>query len=296
MNSDSNPSRLPVISSVASPDHILAVEHLNVFYETDAGPFPALQDISLHVERGARIAIVGESGSGKSTLGLAIAGFLNGGGVSVNAARLVFDGRCISMSRLHRLPSVPLGLAMVFQDAMTSLDPVWTIGSQINAVIRRDRRVGQSEARLRAVDWLGRVGLGADSVRVLGARPYELSGGMRQRAMLAIALCAGPRLLIADEPTSALDASLSREVMELLVRLTTDLGTTLILVTHDIFLCRQYTQRMIVMRGGRIVDDCAADRIVEDASDPYTRGLLRCVPSIETIGLARLPTMEHPDA
>jgi len=119
---------------------------------------------------------------------------------------------------------------------------------------------------------------------------------MRQRAMLAIALCAGPRLLIADEPTSALDASLSREVMELLVRLTTDLGTTLILVTHDIFLCRQYTQRMIVMRGGRIVDDCAADRIVEDASDPYTRGLLRCVPSIETIGLARLPTMEHPDA
>jgi peptide/nickel transport system ATP-binding protein len=174
---------------------------------------------------------------------------------------------------------------------MTSLDPVWTIGSQMTAVIRARQKVRRSRARELAVEWLLRVGLGSEPERILSARPYELSGGMRQRAMLAIALCAQPKLLIADEPTSALDASLSREMMELLSELTTGPGTTLIIISHDILLCLDYADRVVVMNGGWIVEDGATATFRETATHPYAIGLLGCVPTLETVGLERLPTM-----
>ena len=284
-------------SSAAVPDApILCVEDLSVAYDTEHGPQLALRSISLVVECGSRVAIVGESGSGKSTLGLAVSGFLNGPNVIARAKRLEFDGKLINAPKLQRLPSVPSGLSIVFQDAMTSLDPVWTIGSQMNAVLRRDGRLDARMMRSEAARWLDRVGLGRDLKRVLDARPYELSGGMRQRAMLAIALCGSPKLLIADEPTSALDASLSREIMELLLELTQDLGTTLMIISHDIFLCQQYADRIVVMKDGAIVDDGPAASLEQAATHSYTRGLLRCVPTLETIGLDLLPTMERAHA
>jgi ABC-type glutathione transport system ATPase component len=279
------------------PDaQILRVEDLSVAYDTDQGLIPALRSISLAVDRSSRVAIVGESGSGKSTLGLAISGFLNGPHVVAQAKRLEFDGRPIKPPMLQRLPSVPEGLSIVFQDAMTSLDPVWTIGSQMTAVLRRKGRLGSYAMRCEAARWLDRVGLGRDVSRVLSARPYELSGGMRQRAMLAIALCGSPKLLIADEPTSALDASLSREIMELLLELTQDLGTTLMIVSHDIFLCQQYADRIVVMKDGAIVDDGPAEKLEQTAKHSYTKGLLRCVPTLDTIDLDLLPTMERAHA
>jgi peptide/nickel transport system ATP-binding protein len=269
---------------------ILAIEDLSVSYEVARGRVTALQNVSLTLARGERVAIVGESGSGKSTLALAIGGFLTGPHVHRQARRLEFDGRAIDLSHRGRLPRRPTGMSMVFQDAMTSLDPVWTIERQLLAVITASGETGRAKGRERARSWLVRAGL-TDTERVLKSRPYELSGGMRQRVMIAIALCAQPKLLIADEPTSAIDAVLSREMMELLFTLGEDLGTTILIISHDIVLCREYADRIVIMNNGRIVEQSASATLAESARHPYTIGLLRCVPTLDSIDLDQLPTM-----
>jgi peptide/nickel transport system ATP-binding protein len=180
---------------------------------------------------------------------------------------------------------------MVFQDAMTSLDPVWTIGSQLSAVIRASENVSRKEARERSRYWLSRVGLN-DTDRVLKNHPYELSGGMRQRAMMALALCGRPRLLIADEPTSALDASLSRQTMDLFVELTEGAGAALLIISHDIRLCQEYSDRTLVMYRGRLVEQGPSETLSSTAKHPYTVGLLRCIPTLESALLDELPTIE----
>jgi peptide/nickel transport system ATP-binding protein len=179
---------------------------------------------------------------------------------------------------------------MVFQDAMTSLDPVWTIAQQLKSVLSANGSRSRREIADRSHEWLRRVGL-PEGDRILRSRPYELSGGMRQRVMLALALCGNPKLLIADEPTSALDASLSRDMMELLVELVRDLGTSLLIVSHDIQLCTEYSDRMLVMYGGRIVEEGPSSSLARDARHPYTMGLLRCVPTLESATLDELPTL-----
>jgi ABC-type dipeptide/oligopeptide/nickel transport system ATPase component len=269
---------------------ILAVEELSVSYLGLRERVAALRNIDLTVARGEHVAIVGESGSGKSTLALAIAGLLTGPHVECCASRMEFNGQPIDLAHQSRLPRLPPGVAMVFQDALTSLDPVWTIESQLLAVIRAHVKVRRAQARDQARNWLRRVGL-SDTERVLRARPYELSGGMQQRAMIAIALCAKPELLIADEPTSAIDAVLSRELMELLFELGNELGTTILMVSHDIALCREYADRIVIMTDGYIVEQHASATIEESARHPYTIGLLRCVPTLDSMGLERLPTM-----
>ncbi|WP_181780226.1 ABC transporter ATP-binding protein [Pseudonocardia pini] len=271
-------------------DSLLAVEGLTVTYG-DGGPddVTALSDVDLRVAPGERVAVVGESGSGKSTLGLAIAGFL-GADVAVTSSRLSFADTDLRTRPVTRIPAHTPGLSMMFQDAMTSLDPVWTVGSQLRDAVRATGRSSRREIRDRTEEWLHRVGL-TDTARVLDARPYELSGGMRQRVMLAVALAARPRLLIADEPTSALDASLSRDVMDLLASLTAEDGTALIMITHDLHLAAEYVHRVVVMLHGRVVDDVPAATLAESATDPYTRGLLACVPTLDSADLHRLPTL-----
>jgi peptide/nickel transport system ATP-binding protein len=271
---------------------ILAIEDLSVSYIAPQGRVPALQNIDLAVAPGERVAVVGESGSGKSTLALAIGGFLAGPNVECRARRLEFEGYSIDPSPRGRLPRVPPGVSMVFQDAMTSLDPVWTIESQLLAVITTSDRTSRRKAREQARYWLMRAGL-SDIDRVLRARPYELSGGMRQRVMIAIALCARPKLLIADEPTSAIDAVLSREIMELLFKLGEDLGTTILMISHDIGLCQEYAHRIVIMSNGRIVDEGASATLAESVRHPSAVGLLRCIPTLESFDLERLPTMAN---
>jgi peptide/nickel transport system ATP-binding protein len=274
----------------ASGAPILIVEDLSVSYLGLQERVTALRNIDLSVARGEHVAIVGESGSGKSTLALAIAGLLTGPDVECRTRRMEFDGRPIELAHRARLPRLPLGVAMVFQDAMTSLDPVWTIESQLLAVIRAHSKTHRPQAQDRARSWLRRVGL-SDTERVLRARPYELSGGMQQRVMIAIALCAEPKLLIADEPTSAIDAVLSRELMELLFELGNELDITILMVSHDIALCREYAHRIIIMTDGCIVEQLASAELEERARHPYTIGLLRCIPTLNSIDLDRLPTM-----
>jgi oligopeptide/dipeptide ABC transporter ATP-binding protein len=236
------------------------------------------------------VALVGESGSGKTGTCLAVAGFLTQPNVELSATRINFDGMDLTRRTSSRLPKRVPGLAMIFQDATTSLDPVWTIGSQLREVIRATQGLNRKQVAARAVEWLHKVGL-TDTERVLSSRPYELSGGMRQRAMIALALSGTPKLLIADEPTSALDASLSREAMELLVELTAEFDTGLLMVSHDIRLCQEFADRMLVMYGGKIVEEGGVAFLEREPSHPYTQALLRCVPSLESATLGELPTI-----
>jgi peptide/nickel transport system ATP-binding protein len=277
--------------ALAAPASALVVEGLSVIYGSGPGEVRAVNDVGFRIAPGERVALVGESGSGKTTLGLAIAGFLTQPGVRMEAERVEFEGRPLARHTGGRLPVRTPGLSMMFQDAMTSLDPVWTIGSQIAAVIRAQEKLSRAEVRDRCREWLHRVGI-HDVDRVLKNRPYELSGGMRQRAMLAIALCGKPRLLIADEPTSALDASLSRNTMDLLLELTEDAGASLLIISHDILLCQDYADTTMVMRHGDIVEIGPSSTLATSAVHPYTIGLLRCIPTLESAGLDELPTFD----
>jgi peptide/nickel transport system ATP-binding protein len=273
---------------------LLVVDGLTVAYANasdKAGPpVLAVADVSLTVGRGERVAIVGESGSGKTTLALAIAGFLNRDGVQITSRKLEFEGAALQTDTKNPLPTRIPGLTMMFQDAMTSLDPVWRVESQLKAVLRNTEKLNRKELADRTRYWLGRVGL-TDTERVLHARPYELSGGMRQRVMLALALCGRPRLLIADEPTSALDASLSRDMMELLLELTQQFGTSLLIVSHDIHLCQEYSDRTVVMLDGHAVEQGPSATLERVARHSYTVGLMRCVPTLDNAFADELPTL-----
>jgi peptide/nickel transport system ATP-binding protein len=268
---------------------LLDVAGLTVRY--GASPTAAVDDVSLCIRPGERVALVGESGSGKTTLGLALAGFLTQTDVTVTFDRLTFAGQPMARRGGSRLPRRTPGLSMVFQDAMTSLDPVWTIGQQLRAVLSAEGGRSRSQVGDLCRLWLERVGL-HQGERVLRSRPYELSGGMRQRVMLALALCGNPQLLIADEPTSALDASLSRDMMDLLVRLVDEFGTSLLIVSHDIQLCQEYSDRMVVMYGGRLVEEGPSATLDKTATHPYTVGLMSCVPTLDSASLDELPTLD----
>jgi ABC-type dipeptide/oligopeptide/nickel transport system ATPase component len=266
--------------------HVLEVDSLTVKYHGSSQA--AVVGASLSIAPGERVALVGESGSGKSTLALALGGFLDPAESTTTAERMDFLGDRLVHSRAFGLPRRHHGISMIFQDAMSSLDPVWTVGSQLLTVLRATG-LSRRDAVAEAHEWLRRVGL-PDVRRVLRARPGELSGGMRQRIMVAIALSSQPRLLIADEPTSALDASLSRETMELLVGLTRESDAALLVITHDILLSSAYTDKLLVMYRGRIVEELRADGL-DRAEHPYTIGLLRSVPTLEHRHVHRLPTL-----
>jgi peptide/nickel transport system ATP-binding protein len=268
---------------------LVDVQDLSVRY---AGTTTAAVDsVSLTVAPGETVAIVGESGSGKSTLAWGIAGLITNPATSVEATALRFDGKPVERGAGAVLPLHVPGISMMFQDASTSLDALWTVGDQLVAVLRDTFSLSKRAALVEARDWLHRVGL-TDDDRVLRARPYELSGGMRQRVMLAIALASAPRLLIADEPTSALDASLSRLSMELMTELGRELGTALLIVSHDIAMCTEFSDRIVVMYQGRIVDGGQSRTFAQTAVHPYAKGLLACIPTFEHLDDERLPTLE----
>ncbi|MFT4262795.1 MAG: ABC transporter ATP-binding protein [Nocardioides sp.] len=271
---------------------LLAIKNASVHYAGPKGTtIPAVKGASFSIARGEHVAVVGESGSGKTTLALAIAGLLTAVGATTEFEEFAFDGKPVRRGRIAPIPRRTPGMSMVFQNAMTSLDPVATVGSQFVDVMRGLSKVSRKEARAKAAEWLVSVGL-KDTDRVLKLRPYELSGGMRQRVMLALAMCSRPKLLLADEPTSALDASVSRDVMDLLRSMTEDTGASLLIVTHDIDLVRMYVDKVVVMYHGEVVDVCDADRIEEQAQHPYTLALTRCVPTLDAVHLDRLPTLD----
>lgn len=275
------------LAESAVPQDVLHLEGLTVRYPGAQSSFTAVDDVDLVIRPGEQVALVGESGSGKTTLALAIAGFLSGG--EILSRRMDFQGEPLTRTARPGLPRRTDGIAMIFQDAMTSLDPVWTIGSQLKRVLA-GAGVARRDRKDRAIVALHDVGL-TDADRVMKARPYELSGGMRQRAMLAIALSGDPQLLIADEPTSALDSSMSRVAMDLIRTMAQRSGTALLVVTHDIRLAAEFTDRMVVMYRGEIVETGDPAVLAAGAEHAYTRGLMGCVPTLESRSLERLPVL-----
>ncbi|WP_026618777.1 peptide/nickel transport system ATP-binding protein [Ensifer sp. WSM1721] len=256
---------------------LLTVEDLRVRFPTRTGVVEAVRGVSFTLGR-ERLGIVGESGSGKSQTGRAIMG-LTPLHAQVTAKRLAFDGiDLIAASPKVRRDLRGKRIAMILQDPKYSLNPVMSIGRQIVETLRRHERVGRGEARQRALDMLAAVQI-RDPARVFDLYPHEVSGGMGQRAMIAMMLVAGPELLIADEPTSALDVTVQLEVLSILDKLVTERGMGLIFVSHDLRLVSSFCDRVLVMYAGKIVEEIAASDLA-NAKHPYTRGLLNCMPVI----------------
>ncbi|TAY81530.1 ABC transporter ATP-binding protein [Rhizobium ruizarguesonis] len=256
---------------------LLTVDKLKVSYPTRTGVIEAVRGVSFTLGK-ERLGIVGESGSGKSQTGRAIMGLTPKHGI-VTADRLNFNGiDLINASAGERRRLRGKRIAMILQDPKYSLDPVMSIGRQICETLRTHEKVGKAEARERALAMLEAVQI-RDPKRVFDLHPHEVSGGMGQRAMIAMMLIAGPELLIADEPTSALDVTVQLDVLRIMDKLVSERGMGLIFVSHDLRLVSSFCDRIIVMYAGKIVEELAAADL-QHAQHPYTQGLLNCMPEI----------------
>ena len=256
---------------------LLTVENLKVRYPTRTGVIDAVRGVSFTLGR-ERLGIVGESGSGKSQTGRAIMG-LTPPQAEVSARKLAFDGiDLLSISPRERRALRGNRIAMILQDPKYSLDPVMTIGRQIVETLRTHEKVSKAEARERALAMLQAVQI-RDPARVFDLYPHEVSGGMGQRAMIAMMLITGPELMIADEPTSALDVTVQLDVLKILDKLVAERGMGLIFISHDLRLVSSFCDRVVVMYAGKVVEQIKASEL-RDAQHPYTRGLLNCMPRI----------------
>jgi peptide/nickel transport system ATP-binding protein len=256
---------------------LLDVEGLCVDIATPRGALHAVRDVSFRIAPGETLCLVGESGCGKSMTAFALMGLLPRAATR-RARRLVFQGEelaGLSAGRLGQLRGDRM--AMVFQEPMTALNPAYTIGDQLTEVHRRHRRSSRAAARDRAVELLEKVGITAPAER-LGQYPHQLSGGLRQRIVIAMALMCGPALLIADEPTTALDVTIQAQILRLLVDLQRDLGISMLLITHDLGVVARVAHRVAVMYAGEIVEAGSAQAAFADPRHPYTRGLLASIP------------------
>jgi peptide/nickel transport system ATP-binding protein len=256
---------------------LLEVEDLRVEIRTGRGVLNAVRGISLTVERGETVCLVGESGCGKSITSLAVMGLLPGA-ARRRAARLAFDGEDLASASKARVNALRGDrMAMIFQEPMTALNPAFTIGDQMSEGYRHHKGVTAEAARARAVELLEKVGI-ANAAGRLGQYPHQLSGGLRQRVMIAMALMCSPELLIADEPTTALDVTIQAQILRLLASLQKEFGLGLLLITHDLGVVARIADRVAVMYAGEIVEEGPAAAIFAAPRHPYTRGLIDCIP------------------
>ncbi|MBQ5598843.1 MAG: ABC transporter ATP-binding protein [Lachnospiraceae bacterium] len=259
--------------------HLLEVKDLTTAFSADYGETVSVDHISFHVDEGETVCIVGESGCGKSVTSLSIMGLLGRGG-AVKDGSALFAGRNLLELGEKELDELRGNrIAMIFQDPLTSLNPVFTIGNQITESIRTHMNISKDEARERAIQVLAKVGM-PDPDRVMKKYPHTMSGGMRQRAMIAMALSCDPDLLIADEPTTALDVTIQAQIMSLLKKLREESGMSMILITHDIGLVARMADRVIVMYAGQLIEEAPVKELFAEPRHPYTKALLATVPSI----------------
>ena len=271
---------------------LLEVKDLHTEFRTGAGVVRAVDGISYTVEPGETVAIVGESGSGKSVGALSILRLIPNPPGRITGGEVSFAGRDLMVLSEEEMRQVRGGdIGMVFQEPMTSLNPVLTIGRQITETVEQHRGGDPLAAQRRAVELLGLVGI-ADGERRLKQYPHQLSGGMRQRIMIAIALACDPKLIIADEPTTALDVTIQAQILELMQQLTRRLGVALIVITHNLGVVARYARRVNVMYAGRIVESGPAAALYHNPRHPYTIALLRSVPRLDRPRQARLDPIE----
>jgi oligopeptide/dipeptide ABC transporter ATP-binding protein len=265
---------------------------LHTEFRTGAGVVRAVDGVSYSVEAGETVAIVGESGSGKSVGALSILRLIPDPPGRITAGEIRFAGRDLaqlSEAEMREVRGNEIG--MVFQEPMTSLNPVLTIGRQITETLEQHRGLDRAAAQRRALELLGLVGI-ADPTRRLQQYPHQLSGGMRQRVMIAIALACEPKLIIADEPTTALDVTIQAQILELMKELTRRLGVALIVITHNLGVVARYANQVNVMYAGRIVESGTAAAVYHDPRHPYTMALLRSVPRLDRPRQARLDPVD----
>ena len=272
------------------PEPLLSLRHLVTAFDTDEGYLRAVDDVSFDVYPGQTLGIVGESGCGKSVTSLSILRLIPSPPGFIERGEALFQGRDLFQLSEREMQKVRGNdISMIFQEPMTSLNPVYTVGSQIIEAIRLHRSMSRKSARLRAIELLDLVGIPAPAERV-DSYPHTLSGGMRQRAMIAMALACEPRLLIADEPTTALDVTIQAQILDLLRSLQAELGMSIIFISHDLGVMAEFADEIAVMYAGKVVEHAKTEALFAVPRHPYTRGLLRSLPSQRNRG-ARLPTI-----
>jgi peptide/nickel transport system ATP-binding protein/oligopeptide transport system ATP-binding protein len=260
---------------------LLSVRNLRTVFATGRGEVAAVDDVSFDLDEGEVLGIVGESGSGKSVTALSIMGLLPKPPARIAGGAIRFDGKDLlacTESELRHIRGARIG--MIFQEPMTSLNPVFRIGDQLAETIAAHERVPPRARRDRAIEILAKVGIAAPERR-LDDFPHQLSGGMRQRVMIAMALVCRPKLLIADEPTTALDVTIQAQILELLLSLRNEFGMAVMIITHNMGVVAEMADRVIVMYAGKIVERAPVDDLFERPTHPYTIGLLESIPSIE---------------
>ncbi|MBQ7058257.1 MAG: ABC transporter ATP-binding protein [Firmicutes bacterium] len=272
-------------------EHLVDIRNLHLSFFTPAGEVKALNDVSLFLDEGEVLGVVGESGSGKSVTASAIMGITADPGRIVSG-KVIFNGHDIGSLDEKELRKIRgKEVSMIFQDPMTSLNPVYTVGNQIEEAILLHTDKNKQEARERAVELLRLVGINEPEKRIK-QYPHELSGGMRQRVMIAIALACEPKLLIADEPTTALDVTIQAQILELIMELKHKLGMAVILITHDLGIVSSMCDRIAVMYAGKVIECGTTDDIFYNTKHEYTKGLLRSVPNLYEEESTRLVAIE----
>lgn len=259
--------------------HLLEVNNLTTAFDTDYGHVTSVDHVSFHVDRGETLCIVGESGCGKSVTSLSIMGLLGRGGAVVDGSALFEGKNLLDMSEKELDQLRGNHISMIFQDPLTSLNPVFTVGNQIAESIKIHLKVSKKEAMERAEEILKKVGM-PDVQEAVKKYPHMLSGGMRQRVMIAMALCCHPSLLIADEPTTALDVTIQAQIMSLIQQLKEEMDMSIMLITHDMGLVAEMADRVLVMYAGQVVEEAEVKELFRSPRHPYTKALLGSVPNM----------------
>ena len=269
-------------------EKILEVQELTTMFRTERGIMKAVDGVSFHVNKGEILGIVGESGCGKSVTSQSILRLFDEKYTAQYQGKILFKGRDLLKIPMKEMQDIRgHEISMVFQDALSSLNPVFTVGEQIMETILIHQNVRKEEAKKRSVEMLRLVGIPAPEQR-FSQYPHELSGGMRQRVMIAIALSCCPNLLIADEPTTALDVTIQAQIMELIVKLNRQMDMGVILITHDLAVVAETCSRVAVMYLGQIVEEADVEHIFDNPLHPYTRGLIQSIPQLEGVRQKRL--------
>lgn len=259
---------------------ILKVENLQTTFFTDSGEIPAVNNVSFHINEGEVLGIVGESGSGKSVTSLSIMGLVpNPPGKVTGGNIYLYEKNLLTVSERQMRQIRGNDIAMIFQEPMTSLNPLFTIGNQMLEAVLIHKNISKQEAKKRCIEMLQKVGL-PRAEQIMNEYPHQLSGGMRQRVMIAMALICHPKVLIADEPTTALDVTTQAQILKLMKQLNDEFNTAIMLITHDLGVVAEVCERVVVMYAGQVVEEAPVDELFRNPQHPYTKGLIASVPDI----------------
>ena len=276
---------------------LLEIRALRTYFASERGEVRAVDGVDLSLERGKTLGIVGESGCGKSVTALSVMGLVPQPPGRIASGEIVLDGEDLLKAPERRLRDLRGDkLSMIFQEPMTSLNPAFPVGDQIAEALLRHKKISGKEAKDKAIDMLRKVRIPSPELRARDY-PHQLSGGMRQRVMIAMALACNPQLLIADEPTTALDVTIQAQILDLMRALRAELGTAIILITHDLGVIAELADEVVVMYAGKVVERCAVERLFSEPQHPYTVGLLGSIPRLH-LEQKRLSAIEGivPDA